>query len=178
MAEPKETTSHEQFVALFVRHEAAIQSFVLTLVPLFSDSEEVVQEASMTMWRRFDQYQPGTSFRNWAFQIAKYTAFNYVRKQVRDRHLFSEKIMTLLAEQGEREQDDRESRRSMLEHCISKLKDKDREVLAGCYREGVTIKSYAESNDRTPNAVTKQLNRIRRTLLQCVQQTLRLEVTR
>lgn len=176
MAEPNDPTQHEQFVALFVRHEAAIQSFVLTLVPLFADSEEVVQEASMTMWRRFDQYQPGTSFRNWAFQIAKYTAFNFVRKQVRDRHLFSEKIMTLLAEQGEREQEDRESRRSMLEHCIAKLNEKDQTVLAGCYQEGMTIKAFAEANGRTPNAVTKHLNRIRRNLLQCVQQTLRLEV--
>lgn len=174
---PADSSQNEQFVALFVRHEAAIQSFILTLVPSMTDSEEVLQDASMTMWRRFDQYQPGTNFRNWAFQIAKYTAFNFVRKQIRDRHRFSETIMTLLAEQAEREQEDREVRRRMLDHCITKLPATDREVLAGCYREGTTIKAYAELQGRTSNAVTKHLNRIRRSLLQCIQQTLRLEMT-
>lgn len=175
MEPANEPMRHEQFVALFVRHEAAIHSFVLTLIPSMADAEEVLQEASMTMWRRFDQYQPGTSFRNWAFQVAKYTAFNFVRKQARDRHRFSENVMTLLAEQAEREQTDRESRRRVLEHCIAKLQDVEQTVLAGCYREGSTIKSYAEHDGRSANAVTKQLSRIRRTLLHCVRQTLRQE---
>ncbi|MEN1677992.1 MAG: sigma-70 family RNA polymerase sigma factor [Planctomycetota bacterium] len=172
-----ETTRHEQFVALFVRHETAIHSFVLTLVPSMADAEEVLQEASMTMWRRFEQYQAGTSFRNWAFQIAKYTAFNFVRKRARDRHRFSDTVMTLLAEQAEREQGDRESRRRTLEHCITKLGDAERLLLAGCYAEGATIRGYAERNGRTPNAVSKQLNRVRRNLLRCVQQTLTLEAS-
>lgn len=167
--------NHEQFVTLFVRHESAVHSFIMTLVPSMADAEEVLQEASMTMWRRFDQYQSGTSFRNWAFQIAKYTAFNFVRKRARDRHRFSEAVMTQLAEQAEREQSDREARRRTLEHCIAKLGEAERAVLAGCYAEGVTIKQYALAEGRTPNAVSKQLNRVRRVLLLCVQETLRLE---
>lgn len=175
MDSPSSELRHEQFVALFVRHETAVHSFVMTLVPSMADAEEVLQEASMTMWRRFDQYQPGTSFRNWAFQIAKYTAFNFVRKRARDRHRFSETVMTLLAEQAEREQSDREARRRTLEHCIAKLADGEQAILSGCYQEGSTIKRFAAEQGRTANAVSKQLNRIRRTLLLCVQQTLRLE---
>ena len=166
-----ELSQQEQFVALFIQNEAAIHSFVLTLIPSLQDSEEIVQEASMTMWRRFEQYQPGTSFRNWAFQIAKYTTFNYVRKQSRDRHRFSEKMMELLASHAESSQEVNESRRRALEHCITKLPDRDRHVLAGCYREGSTIKAFAESDGRTANAVTKHLNRIRRTLSKCVRQS-------
>lgn len=167
-----EVSHNEQFVALFVRHEAAIRSFILTMIPSMADGEEVLQEASMTMWRKFDQFEQGTNFRNWAFQIAKYTAFNYVRKQSRDRHRFSDKMMTLLAEQAESYQEDLEARRRILDHCIAKLRDQDREVLAGCYAEDTTIKAYAAANDRTANAVTKHLNRIRSVLLQCVRQTL------
>ena len=171
MSAPETPTRHEQFVAQFVRHETAVHSFILTIVPSSADAEEVLQEASMTMWRRFDQYQPGTSFRNWAFQIAKYTAFNFIRKRARDRHRFSENVMVLLAEQAAREQSDREARRRLLEHCIEKLGDGERTLLTGCYAEGSTIKRYAEQQGRTPNAVSKQLNRIRRTLLLCVQNT-------
>lgn len=168
-----ESTRHEQFVALFVRHEAAIHSFILTMLPSYTDSEEVLQETSLTLWRRFDQFEEGTSFRNWAFQVAKFTVFNYVRKLGRDRHRFSEKMMMMLAEHSEQKQEDLESRRRILDHCISKLPDKDRTVLAGCYTEKTTIKDYALNSGRTPNAVTKQLNRIRKSLVQCVRSTLR-----
>lgn len=177
MSEELQVSQHEQFVALFVRHEAAIHSFVLTLVPSMTDADEVLQEASMTMWRRFDQYQPGTSFRNWAFQVAKYTAFNFVRKQARDRHRFSDKVMTLLAEQAEREQEDRESRRQVLQNCIAKLQEPEQAILAGVYREGATIKSFAELEGRSANAIGKQLARIRKSLLVCVRQTIRMEAT-
>ncbi len=175
MPNENEAERHEQFVALFVRHETAIHSFIMSIVASRPDADEIFQEASMTMWRRFDQYQLGTSFRNWGFQIAKYTAFNFVRKQIRDRHRFSETIMTLLADQAEKEQEDREARRRMLDHCIEKLPDTDRQVLAGCYKEGVTIKAFAAAQGRTSNAVTKHLNRIRRALLKCIQSTLKLE---
>lgn len=175
MSDADDAKQHERFVALFVRHETAIYSFVMSIVASTTDADEIFQEASMTMWRRFDQYQPGTSFRNWSFQVAKYTAFNFVRKQIRDRHRFSETIMTLLADQAEKEQEDRESRRRMLDHCIEKLPETDRVVLAGCYQEGVTIKAFAAEQGRTSNAVTKHLNRIRRSLLKCIQSTLQLE---
>lgn len=168
---------HEQFVALFVQNEAAIRSFVYTMIPSTADSEEVVQEASITMWRKFDQFQPGTSFRNWAFQIAKYTAFNYARKQSRDRHRFGERMMKLLSDQAITEQEGLEAQRRMLDLCISKLQDSDRQVLAGCYHEKATIKEFATQAGRTPNAVTKHLNRIRQSLLRCVRHALSLEGT-
>ena len=167
---------HEQFVALFVSNEAAIHSFVLSMIPSSADADEVLQEASMTMWRRFDQYTPGTSFRNWAFQIAKYTAYNFVRKRARDRHRFSEKVMTLLVDQAEREQDDREARRRVLDHCVAKLETTERTLLSGVYREGSSIKAFAAEQGRTANAVGKQLARIRKSLILCVRQTLRTEV--
>jgi RNA polymerase sigma-70 factor (ECF subfamily) len=53
--------NHEEFVALFVRHEAAIHSFILTLLPRLDDAEDVMQQASLTMWRKFNSSQAQTS---------------------------------------------------------------------------------------------------------------------
>ena len=97
---------HEQFVALYVEHQVAIRSFVRTLLPDPVDAEDVMQTASLTMWRRFEQYQPGTSFRNWAFQVAKFTAMKHVARKARDRHRFSENTINLLAQHVE-QQDER-----------------------------------------------------------------------
>lgn len=79
---------HEDFVALYVRHEPAVFSFVLGMVGRSADAEDVTQRVSMTMWRCFDQYETGTNFRNWAFQIAKNEALNHLTKARRARSCF------------------------------------------------------------------------------------------
>lgn len=168
---------HEEFVAIFVRHEAAIHSFVLTLLPDLAAAEDIVQQASLTMWRRFDQYEAGTSFRNWAFQIAKFTAMNHITKQRRDRHVFSERLLGMLAEQATQRNDHLEAQRRALAVCIERLNDDDRRTLAGCYQESTTVKKFAEAIGQTPNAIYKRLNRIRAALMRCVEHRLGLEST-
>ena len=170
-----EDQDHDEFVALFVRHEAAIHSFVLTLLPDMAAAEDVVQQASMTMWRRFDQYQPGTSFRNWAFQIAKFTVMNHVTKLRRDRHVFGERLLNMLADEARQRGDQLDAQRRALSFCIERLGKEDRQTLAGCYEESSTIKEFAQAIGQTPNAIYKRLNRIRAGLLRCIERRLGLE---
>jgi len=162
-------------MALFVRHEPAIHSFLTSLLANLDHAEVVMQETSIAMWRKFAQFRAGTSFRNWAFQIARYEAMNFRRKVQRDRHLFSDELMQLLADEAAQRASQLEEERRALAHCVAKLDSGDRGVLSGCYREGSTIKEFAESVGRTPNAVRKHLAKIRSALSLCVRQTLELE---
>ena len=159
-------------MALFVRYEPAIHSFLTSLLANLDDAEVVMQETSIAMWRKFDQFESGTSFRNWAFTIARFEAMNFRRKRQRDRHLFSSELVQLLADEAA---DQLEEEHRVLAHCVAKLEPPDRRLLSGCYREGSTIKDYAESVGRTPNAVRKHLAKIRAALSWCVRQTLGLD---
>lgn len=171
----KEDDRREQFVALFVRHEAAIHSFVLTLLTDLDEAEDVMQQASMTMWRKFDQFTPGTSFRNWAFQVAKFTAMNHLTKVRRDRHRFQAELLELLADQAIERSEKLESQRRALAFCLERMPAEDRQLLSGCYSEGSSIRAVAEELGRTANAIYKQLNRLRAALLKCVETRLGLE---
>lgn len=167
-----QSPKHEKFIALFVRHEPAIHSFVTSLLADLDDAEVAMQETSMVLWKKFGQFEAGTSFRNWAFQIARFEAMNFRRKRQRDRHFFSDELVQLLADEAAQHAAQLEEERRVLAHCVAKLDASDRAVLSGCYREGFTIKAYAESVGRTPNAVRKHLARIRTALSACVRQTL------
>ena len=112
---------HEEFVALYVEHQVAIRSFVRTLLPDPADAEDVMQTASMTMWRRFEQFQPGTSFRNWAFQVAKFVAMKHVARKTRDRLRFSEATIKMLAEHVEQQDERLAVQRRAMEHCVEQL---------------------------------------------------------
>lgn len=159
---------HERFVAHFVRHQSSIYSFISTIVPNSMDVDEIMQDASLVMWKKFSQYSEGTNFRNWAFQVAKFTAMNHIRKVKRDRHVFTTQLVELLASDMETHGTELEARRSAFRLCVTKLKENDRDLLAGCYSENQSIKQFASRLDRTPNSVYKQLNRIRRDLLTCI----------
>ena len=167
-----DSTRHEEFVSLFVRHEAAVFSFVLSMVQNTADAEDVVQRASITMWRCFDQYQSGTNFRNWSFQVAKNAALHHLTKVSRDRHVFGEKLVALLAEQAEERAENLNARRRALDSCVEKLPANDHEMLAGCYAEGATIRSFAEKSGDTANKIYKRVNRIRRQLQKCIERQL------
>lgn len=169
------STRHEEFVALYVRHEPAVFSFVLGMVGRSADAEDVVQRASMTMWRCFDRFKPGTNFRNWAFQVAKNEALNYLTRARRDRHVFSEKMIELLASDNIEEADKLEARRRALDSCVEKLPEDDHEIVTGCYAEGATVQSYAKQKGGTANKFYKKLNRIRGKLHQCIEAQLGIE---
>ncbi len=162
-------------MALFVRYEPAVHSFLTSLLANLDDAEVVMQETSMAMWKKFDQFEAGTSFRNWAFTIARFEAMNFRRKRQRDRHFFSDELVQLLADDAAQHAAQLEEERRVLAHCVAKLDSRDRGLLCGCYRQGSTIKEYAESVERTPNAVRKHLARIRTALSLCVRQTLGLD---
>ncbi|MFK7765852.1 MAG: sigma-70 family RNA polymerase sigma factor [Mariniblastus sp.] len=166
--ENSEQNNHERFVSHFVRHSNSIHSFILTIVPSGVDADEILQDASLTMWQKFDQFQEGTNFRNWAFQVAKFTAMNHIRRVQRDRHVFTTQLVELLAKDFHMQSNELESRRAALRHCITKLNQKDNTVLLGCYSEKQSVKQFANLQGRTPNAVYKQLDRIRRDLLKCI----------
>ena len=159
---------HEEFVALYVEHQVAIRSFVRTLLPDAADADDVMQTAGLTMWRRFEQFQSGTSFRNWAFQVAKFVAMKHVARKARDRHRFSEATIGMLAEHVEEEDERLAGQRRALHYCLEQLAADDRQVLAVCYSRGMTLKQFAEQLGRTPNALYKQLGRIRAALVKCV----------
>ncbi len=175
MSQFTQSPKHEEFMALFVRHEPGVHSFLTSLLSNLDDAEVVMQETSMAMWRKFEQFEAGTSFRNWAFQIARYEAMNFRRKRQRDRHIFSDDLIRLLADDAAQHAAQLEEERRALAHCVAKLELRDRGVLSGCYREESTIKQYAEGVGRTPNAVRKHLAKIRTVLSSCVRQTLELD---
>ena len=169
---PDDPSQHEAFVSLYVRHEAAVFSFVLAMVKHTADAEDIVQRASMTMWRNFERFEPGTNFRAWAFQIAKNEALNHLSKSKRDRHVFSEKLIAMLADRAEARADELDSRRRALDLCVEKLPAGDHKIVQGCYSEGATIRSFAEGAGETTNKIYKRLNLVRRQLQRCIERQL------
>lgn len=162
----------ERFTALLVRHSPALMGYILSLVPSWPDAEDLLQQSSVVMWRKFSEFREGSDFLSWGCQIARFHTLNHARKQARDPHVFSPDLLETMAEEGALDAEQLDAERVALRSCLEKLDPRSRNLLGRCYQPDATVKAVAEDLGRTPNSVYKGLNRIREALLRCIGRTL------
>lgn len=168
-----ENDSHELFVKLFARHESDLRRFLRSLLPTAADTDEVLQQTAIVIWRKFEQYDPDTIFMKWACVIARFEALAYRRKKAREKLVFREDILELMASEGEQELELRREEQMALDVCLKEMKDKDRRFIVLAHTPGVKVKDLAEQAGSTAAAFYMRVNRLRRALLGCVNRRLR-----
>lgn len=167
-SDASESNRAEAFLALHLQNHNRLAAFVHTLVPVWQDAEEILQDTLMVLWRKFDEFEPSTSFFSWAARVAQYEVLNYRRKNRHRELYFDDDVLSALASTTLERLDDMDLQRAALENCIKKLPDRDRELLRLRYREGGNIQVAAEAMRRTTGHVQRLLRKIRGGLLRCV----------
>jgi RNA polymerase sigma-70 factor (ECF subfamily) len=162
------------FLRLFLQNERRLYAYILTLLPHRADADDVLQEASLVMWDKFDERRPPTDFAAWGCRIAYFKVLDFYKKSGRSRVCFSQALVERIAETAVEQADtlQLDDRREALTRCIEKLRDRDRELLARRFAEGATVQSTAAQVGRSVDAVYKALATIRHALFDCVTRTL------
>lgn len=162
--------SREVFLDLLARHEAQLLGFACAIIPNFQDAEDLFQQTVLTMWQKFGEFEPGTSFIGWGCQIARYKAMNMLK--ARRPSLFDNDVLQLLIDtQQDEEPESRLSRRRALTKCLGKLREADRALIQSAYSGEANIKLLASEMGRTASGVYNSLARIRASLFRCIQAT-------
>lgn len=148
---------------------ALLLRYVMSLVANRHDAEDVLQRASVVMWRRFATFEAGTDFIAWATTVAFYEVRNFQRVTGRYRLEFDDDLMQTLA--AERAQHVRQwsPRMEALEVCVEKLDAANRALVEAVYSQGVEVAVLAGQQGRAPQTIYNKLNFIRRALAECVQ---------
>lgn len=162
----------ERFVSLFAETEPALRLFLRSLLPRWEDTDEVLQETSLVLWRKFDSFTEGTDFLRWACMVARFEALKYRRGKARDRHVFTETLMEQLAQEAEDELPNLDLERKALEACLQKLGDRERSWVDSVYGNDNQIREVAVQAGRSAGSLYKALHRIRLGLLDCVNRSL------
>lgn len=165
---------HEAFLRLFTRFEGNLRAFVASLLPTWEGVDEVMQESSIVLWRKFPQFDQGAEdgFLDWAFMITRYEILKYRRRRATDRLQFSEDVFNLLATTAESVTADQDDRLRLLRECVAELQPAQSELAKAVYENGAAINTVAEQVGRTPTGLYKALARIRNRLASCVQSKL------
>lgn len=161
----------ESFIQQITDWQNRLFGYLVTILGNVHDARDVLQETNLVMWRKMEEFEPGTNFGAWAKRCAHFQALAFLRDRKRDRHVFDEEVLKQLA------QDEAESplaggdeeREIALRECLASLPDDDRMLIRDRYRDGMGIAELARRIGKKSSATKMKLMRIRQALLGCIE---------
>ncbi len=171
--QPSARVDEGLFMRLLMRHEPALRAYARALLPDWNSVDEVIQEASITMWNKFAQLEEESGFLPWGKVIVRFKCLSMVSALRRDRHVFSDAVLEQLAEEAaSMEAEEHEAARRALRSCLQTFSKPHQELLLAPYAGDGRVKALAASEGRSANALYKLLGRLREKLAVCVQRSL------
>ncbi len=176
--EAQHSVSEADFVRLFARHELALRNYARLILPDWSGVDDVLQDASITMWENRMQLRDQDGFLPWGKVIVRHKCFNAIAKMRRDRLVLDKNVLELIAreEEAETESEGLIRIQHSLAECLGELTPERRELVLAPYRGAGEVKKLAEHGRKTPNSLYKIIGRLRARLSRCVEEKLKLEL--
>ncbi|MBU4273298.1 MAG: sigma-70 family RNA polymerase sigma factor [Planctomycetes bacterium] len=162
-SEPKDV------LELFARYQRRLYSYILSVLPNQADAEDVLQNTNIVVWRKFDQFHPGTDFRAWIFQICYYEICKFRSRQRPAGVSFSTELIDELSVEYHCYNDLLEIRQAALPGCVEQLPAQDRDLMDAVYGREISVPCLAQQMNRKPTSIYRSLRRIRKWLYDCVE---------
>lgn len=157
-----------ELVGLLTRNQRKIFAYIFTLVPNRADAEDILQETSVTVYEKFDEFELGSDFVAWANRIAWWKIKQAQQKFARSKVIFNNEVMEAVAATTVEMQEEMSDRHTALATCLTKLNERDRRMVLTRYESGSGVERAAAQAGRSLQAAYKALGRIRQLLLDCV----------
>lgn len=160
-----------QFLKLLRLHEKKIYGCILSLVPNRVVAEDIMQETTVIMWRKFPDYQKGSNFSAWGVTIGRFLVMDYFRKESRSIIRFSSEAMKNISE-STGVFDSHDERVEALRECLKKMPSEVRKILKLRYQHGKSIKAIANEIQKPIHGMYKQVSKMHFLLQRCIQRKL------
>jgi RNA polymerase sigma-70 factor (ECF subfamily) len=161
----------DDFVTLLSRHSRRIYGYIRTMVIDFADANDVFQNTTICLWKKFDEFTIGTNFFAWSCQVAYLEVLKF-RERKRPQLALSEEVLDLMATEAVDRADELASREAALSECLKKLSPEDRKLLEQRYYKDRKPKEIARRRSRSVFSIYRALSRIHDQLFDCINRAL------
>ncbi len=148
-----------------------LYAYILSILGDASAAEDVLQETNLAITRQISRDLSIGSFPAWACGVARFQVLAYRKRARRERLVFNDELVNLLAHEAEQQTGEIGSRRRALRTCLKKLSPQQRSLILSRYEPGATVQGIAAKLERSVGAISQTLYRIRATLLECIRRT-------
>ena len=154
-------------------------AYARSLLGNYAAADDVLQEALLVVFKKFDQFQEGTSMLAWCRSIVRIEVLRAKQRHQRERtlaeRLLDDAIDAAFDEfQTARRRDDTESWRDALRGCLEQVPQRGQSVLRARFADELSYQQIGEQLGMTIEAVRKALFRLKRQVRSCVETSLRM----
>ena len=91
------TSAQERFTRLLIEHEPELLRCILVAVPNRPDARDILQDCSVSLWRKFDTFDPNKPFVPWALGFVRIEIRRFLRETSRQAKLSEHAVESLCA---------------------------------------------------------------------------------
>lgn len=164
----KNTAPDDAFVSALTECQPALRGYCEAALGHCEDAKDAWQRTNITLWRKAQDWRPESKFLTWALAVARYEVLAVIRDRQRERIIFDNDVVELMADAALRLSEANGDRREALTHCLAKLRPRDHEVLSAHYVSGHSQTEIASTHGMGLSAVKVLLLRLRRSLAECI----------
>ncbi|MFI4859788.1 MAG: sigma-70 family RNA polymerase sigma factor [Phycisphaerales bacterium JB063] len=132
------------------------------------DAEDVIQKVAYQAGKNYEQYDPERPFSGWVLGIAKNEVRMHLRSRARDRHVFGEGVLDMLASTAAEQSESLPPRTAALRDCVKQMPESGKALLRMRYTENLKGPELANRLGMSHNAVLLRLRRLRGALGKCI----------
>ena len=162
----------EEYLKLLFGCELEIRAFIGSIVRGSHDCDDIFQEVALTLWKEFPRYDRSRSFGAWARGIAAVKLMQRWDQTKRLPVVLSPHAIEAVSSAFDRSEGLASPQAEALEHCLDRLPEKSRHLLALRYERSLKIEQIARELEATLDAVYQSLSRLRARLQDCVSRRL------
>jgi len=159
----------EEFILELTQVQQRLFGFLFKRLADREQAREVLQRTNLVLCRKAEQYQTGTNFKAWAMSVANYEVMAYRKTQVRERLVFSDEVDDMIGSRENEFSSSLKDRISHLNHCLQLMSPQNRELIEHRYEEQNSMEKIADEIGGSVGAIRVKLHRLRRLLLECIQ---------
>lgn len=161
----------DEYIELLSQTESGLRLYIISMVPIIADAEDIMQDTKMTIWKDFSKYESGSHFGAWARKIAfnRIIAFRKKKAIEKKKLVFSEEFYEVVDQHSIADDSSVSERISSLLKCVGQLQSSHHQAILMRYQNGLSIEEVSEKLGRTVTATYRMVSRIRATLKDCVQ---------
>ncbi len=167
----------QQFLRLYLKHQKSIFGYIVSMLPNWAEADDILQETTEIMWRKFADFEPGTNFSAWATKIARLQVLRHYRNHSTSHIRFDSDLLELLSEDSPCAFDDIDHRVLALQECMTKLTDNQKNLIKMRYYQTIPVKEMAVRARKPAHTIYKLLSRIHQSLMLCIRRRMRVEGT-
>jgi RNA polymerase sigma-70 factor (ECF subfamily) len=147
----------------------AVAAFVRSMTRNFHDAQDILQEVSMVVVRKYSDYDKSRPFIAWVIGIARHEVMAYRRQLSVESRVMDDVAVEQIAQAFVESREHLNPLAEALEECIKRVSEKARRLLRLRYIDDLPYAQIARATGANPTSIKVAMHRIRVGLMNCVE---------